>query len=73
VGQLLKRQGRLIYPEQERIFRGLDRLACQGKLTAAAISEAACTVRLFKQPGPIGREWAKAELLVDIELSGSAS
>ena len=62
-----RRQG-VIYPEQEPRFRNLDRLALQGKLTAAVLSEAARTLSLFQQPGPLGRGWAKAELLADLAL-----
>jgi hypothetical protein len=51
----------VIYPEQEPRFRNLDRLALQGKLTAALLSEAARTLSLFKQPGPLDRSWARAE------------
>ena len=64
-----RRQG-VIYPEQEPRFRNLDRLALQGKLTAAVLSEAARTLSLFKQPGPLDRSWARAELLADLALSG---
>ncbi len=64
-----RRQG-VIYPEQEPRLRALDRLALQGKLTAAALSEADRTLSLFKQPGPLDRRWAKAELLADLALSG---
>jgi hypothetical protein len=61
----------VIYPEQERIVRRLDRLAAHGMLTAAALSEAARTLSLFKQSGPLDRNWAKAELIADLALSGS--
>jgi hypothetical protein len=66
-----RRQG-VIYPEQEPRFRDLDRLALQGKLTAAALSEAARTLSLFKQPGPLDRNWARAELLAELALSGGS-
>ena len=70
--QVQRRQG-LIYPEQEPRFRDLDRLALQGKLTAATLSEAARILSQFRQPGPIGREWAKAELLADLALSSAGA
>jgi hypothetical protein len=65
-----RRQGR-IYPEQEPRFRDLDRLALQGRLTATTLAEAARIFSQFHQPGPIDREWASAELLADLALSGS--
>ena len=66
-----RRQG-VIYPEQEPRFRDLDRLALQGALTAVALSEAARTLSLFKQPGPRDRRWARAELVADLALSGGS-
>jgi hypothetical protein len=38
--KVFKRQGRLIYPEQQRIFRQLDRSAIQGTLTRAELDRA---------------------------------
>ena len=69
--KVFKRQGRVIYPEQERIFRNLDRLATQGNLSQADLDLADKTLRMFKAPGSINREWAKAELFADLALSGS--
>jgi hypothetical protein len=63
-----KRQG-IIYPEQEPRFRDLDRLALRGKLTAAALGEAARIFNLFRKPGPLDGEWAKAEMLADLVRS----
>jgi hypothetical protein len=63
--RLQRKQG-IIYPEQEPRFRDLDRLALQGKLTAAALGEAARIFNLFRKPGPLDGDWAKAELLADI-------
>jgi hypothetical protein len=57
-----RRQG-LIYREQEPRFRALERLALRRKLTVTVLAEADRVSRLFRQPGPINREWAKAELL----------
>ncbi len=70
--QVQRRQG-LIYPEQEPRFRDLERLALQGKLTAAILAEAARIFSQFRQPGPLGREWAKAELLADLALSSAGA
>ena len=53
--KVFRRQGRMILPEQERIFRDLDRA---DKL-----------LRMFKVPGTLDRSWAKAELIADMELS----
>ena len=65
-----RRQG-VIYPEQEPRFRNLDRLALQGKLTAAALGEAGRIFHLFRKPGPLNGEWAEAELLADVALSSA--
>jgi hypothetical protein len=67
--KVFKRQGRLIYPEQQRIFRQLDRSAIQGTLTRAELDRADKILRMFKVPGTLDRAWAKAELLADLELS----
>ena len=64
-----RRQGRLIYPEQERIFRQLDRTAIQGNLSRGELERADKVLRMFKAPGPLDRSWAKAELLADLALS----
>ena len=50
--QVQRRQGGIIYPEQEPRFRNLDRLALQGKLTAAALGEAAGIFHLFRNRDP---------------------
>jgi hypothetical protein len=68
--KVFKRQGRLIYPEQERIFRQLDRKAIQGTLSRGELERADKVLRMFKVPGPLNREWAKAELLTDLALNG---
>jgi hypothetical protein len=62
-----RKQG-IIYPEQQPRFRDLDRLALRGKLTAAALGEAARIFNLFRKPGPLDGDWAKAELLADVAL-----
>ena len=74
--KVFKRQGRIIYPEQERIFRKLDRSAIQGSLSRGDLDRADKILRMFKAPGKPGtldRNWAKAELLTDLALSGPAS
>ena len=71
--KVFKRQGRIIYPEQERIFRNLDRDAIQGNLSRGDLDRADKVLRMFKAPGTLDRTWAKAELLADIASSGSAS
>ena len=68
-----KRQGRIIYPEQERIFRQLDRSAIQGSLRRGDLDRADKILRMFKAPGTLDRSWVRAELLADVELSGPAS
>jgi hypothetical protein len=67
--KVFRRQGRMILPEQERIFRDLDRLAFRGGLTRADLDRADKLLRMFKVPGTLDRGWAKAELLTDMELS----
>jgi hypothetical protein len=68
--KVFKRQGRIIYPEQERIFRQLDRSAIQGSLSRGELERADKVLRMFKAPGTLDRSWAKAELLTDLALSG---
>ena len=68
--KVFKRQGRMIYPEQERIFRNLDRDAIQGNLSRGDLDRADKILRMFKAPGTLDRSWAKAELLADLALSG---
>jgi hypothetical protein len=67
--KVFKRQGRLIYPEQERIFRQLDRRAIQGDLSGGDLERADKVLRMFKTPGNLDRSWVKAELLADQALS----
>jgi hypothetical protein len=67
------RQGRIIYPEQERIFRTLDCSAIQGTLTRGDLDRADKLLRMFKAAGRLDRNWAKAELLADLASSGRAS
>jgi hypothetical protein len=69
--KVFRRQGRLIYPEQERIFRQLDRSAIQGSLGQGDLDRADKILRMFKAPGTVDRSWAKAEQLANVELSGS--
>jgi hypothetical protein len=64
--KVFKRQGRLIYPEQERIFRQLDRSAIQGTLGRGELERVDKVLRMFKAPGTLDRSWAKAELLADL-------
>lgn len=71
--KVFKRQGRIIYPEQERIFRNLDRDAIQGTLSRGDLDRADKILRMFKAPGTLDRNWAKAELHADLALSGPAS
>ncbi len=77
--KVFKRQGRIIYPEQERILRKLDRSAIQGTLSRGDLDRADKILRMFKAPGKPGkpgtldRNWAKAELHADLALSGPAS
>jgi hypothetical protein len=71
--RVFKRQGRIIYPEQQRIFRQLDRSAIQGKLTRGDLDRADKILRMFKAPGTLDRTWAKAERHADVELSGSGA
>ena len=68
--KVFKRQGRMIYPEQQRIFRNLDREAIQGNLSRGDLDRADKVLRMFKAPGTLDRSWAKAELLADLALSG---
>jgi hypothetical protein len=68
--KVFKRQGRIIYPEQERIFRKLDCSAIQGTLCRGELERADKVLRMFKAPGMLDRRWAKAELLTDLALSG---
>jgi hypothetical protein len=49
--KVFKRQGRIIYPEQERIFRKLDCSAIQGNLTRGDLDRADKLLRMFKAPG----------------------
>jgi hypothetical protein len=67
--KVFKRQGRLIYPEQERIFRQLDRSAIQGTLSRGELERSDKILRMFKAPGTLDRSWAKAEVQADVELS----
>jgi hypothetical protein len=67
--KVFKRQGRIIYPEQERIFRKLDCSAIQGTLTRGDLDRADKLLRMFKAAGTLDRNWAKAELIADLELS----
>jgi hypothetical protein len=71
--KVFKRQGRLIYPEQERIFRQLDRDAIRGTLSRGDLERADKVLRMFKAPGTMNREWAKVELLADLAMSGWGS
>jgi hypothetical protein len=68
--KVFKRQGRIIYPEQERIFRKLDCSAIQGTLSRGDLDHADKVLRMFKTPGTLDRNWAKAELLAELALSG---
>jgi hypothetical protein len=68
--KIFKRQGRLIYPEQERIFRDLDRSAIQGSLSRGDLDRADKILRMFKAPGTLNGAWARAELLTDLAMSG---
>jgi hypothetical protein len=68
--KVFKRQGRLIYPEQERIFRQLDRSAIQGNLNRGDLERADKILRMFKAPGTVDRSWAKAEQLANVEPVG---
>jgi hypothetical protein len=67
--KVFKRQGRIIYPEQERIFRKLDRSAIQGTLSRGDLDRADKVLRMFKAPGTLDRSWVNAEFLADMELS----
>src|SRR5262245_64965158 len=49
--KVFKRQGRIIFPEQERIFRNLDRLAIRGSLTRADLDRADKLLLLLKPRG----------------------
>ena len=60
--KVFRRQGRMIYPEQERIFRQLNRTAIQGNLRSGDLELADKVLRMFKAPGTLDRSWAKAEL-----------
>jgi hypothetical protein len=64
--KVFKRQGRLIYPEQERKFRRLDRDAIRGTLSRGELERADRVLRMFKAPGTLDRNWAKAELLANL-------
>jgi hypothetical protein len=66
---VFKRQGRIIYPEQERIIRKLDRSAIQGTLSRGDLDLADKILRMFKAPGTLDRNWANAEFLAVMELS----
>jgi len=68
--KVFKRQGRIIYPEQEGIFRQLDRSAIQGTGSRGEFERADKVLRMFKAPGTLDRSWAKAELLADLAQSG---
>jgi hypothetical protein len=69
MGQSLQAPRSDHHPEQERIFRDLDRLALHGSLSSADLDRADKTLRLFKAPKSVNRKWAKAELIADLELS----
>src|SRR5262245_40796433 len=69
--KVFRRQGRLIYPEQVRIFSQLDRSAIEGNLSRGELERADKSLRMFKAPGTLDRSWAKAELLVDLALSSA--
>jgi hypothetical protein len=69
--KVFRRQGRVIYLEQERIFRRLDRTAIQGNLSRGELERADKILRTFKAPGTLDRSWAKAELVADLALSGT--
>src|SRR5262245_40400753 len=71
--KVFRRQGRLIYPEQERIFSQLDRSAIQGNLSRGDLDRADKTLRMFKAPRSVNREWAKAELFADVAMSSAAA
>jgi hypothetical protein len=71
--KVFKRQGRMIYPEQERIFRNLDRDAIQGNLSRGDLDRADKVLRTFRAPGTLDRSWVRAELHADLALSGPAS
>ena len=68
--KVFKRQGRMIYPEQQRIFRNLDRDAIQGSLSRSDLERADKVLRMFKAPRTMDRSWVRAELLADLALSG---
>jgi hypothetical protein len=64
--KVFKRQSRIIYPEQERIFRQLDQSAIQGSLSRGDLDRADKLLRMFKAPGTLDRNWAKAELIAGV-------
>jgi hypothetical protein len=70
--KVFRHQGRIIYPEQERIFRKLDRSAIQGTLSRGDFDLADKILRMFNAPGTLDRNWAKAETLADLALSERA-
>jgi hypothetical protein len=72
VGEALQAPGTVFYPEQQRTFRQLDRSAIQGTLSRSDIERADKILRMFKEPKTLNRNWAKAELLIDLVLSGGA-
>jgi hypothetical protein len=69
--RVFRRQGRIIYPEQERMFRQLDHSAIQGTLRRGELEHADKSLRMFKEPKTLDRSWAKAELLADLALSSA--
>jgi hypothetical protein len=70
--RVFRRQGRLIYPEQERIFSQLDRDAIRGTLSCGELDRADKILRMFKPPGTLDRSWARTEFLADLAMSGAA-
>jgi len=71
--KVFRRQGRIIYPEQRRIFSNLDRDAMHGRLSKGDLERADKIFRMFKAPGTLDRSWAKAELLADLALSSAGT
>jgi hypothetical protein len=57
--KVFKRQGRVIYPEQERIFHQLDGKAIQGNLSRGDLERADKVLRMFKAPGTLDRSWPR--------------
>jgi hypothetical protein len=68
----LRRQGRIICPEQERFPPARRQSAIQGSLSRGGLDRADKILWMFKPPGTLDRNWAKKGLIADPALPGPA-